>query len=125
MTHRTDLGQFKKGFSGNPRGRLPRQTEAKYLETLMGAVSQEDWALIVGQAVLDAKDPDAYIRYRAREWLGKYLIGEPAQVHRLLYQEERDIHVHITFGDQELSPIEIIDGVVTPLLEAPDEHDQC
>lgn len=123
MTHRTELGQFKKGFSGNPRGRLPRQTEAKYLETLMEAVSQEDWALIVGQAVLDAKDPDAYIRYRAREWLGKYLIGEPAQVHRLLYQEERDIRIHVTFGDQELSPVEIVEGEVIHLLGTGDGED--
>lgn len=123
MTQRTALGQFKKGFSGNPRGRLPRQTEAKYLETLMGAVSQEDWALIVGQAVSDAKDPDPYVRYRAREWLGKYLIGEPAQVHRLLYQEERDIRITVTFGDQELPPLEYVEGEAVSLLEAGDGED--
>lgn len=116
---RNSSGQFLPGFSGNLQGRLPRQTEAKYLDATMKTVSVESWAEICQKALEDALDVDPQVRARAREWLAKYLIGEPSQLHQLLYREERDIRIVVTFGDREM-PVEIpdiIEGEVTRLGE--------
>lgn len=66
-------GLFKLGNSGGP-GRPKRQTESAYLGAMMQACSLDDWQSIVAQAVADAKTGDA----KSREWLGRYLVGEPA-----------------------------------------------
>lgn len=66
-------GRFKVGNPGGP-GRPKRQTEASYLAVMMEACDLEAWRAIVGQAVADALIGDA----KAREWLGRYLVGEPA-----------------------------------------------
>lgn len=116
---RNRSGQFLPGFSGNPQGRLPRQTEARYLDATMKTVSVENWAEICQKALEDALHVDPQVRARAREWLAKYLIGEPSQLHQLLYREERDIRIVVTFGDQE-RPVElpgIIEGEVARLGE--------
>lgn len=113
---RNSSGQFLPGFSGNLHGRLPRQTEAKYLDVTMKTVSVEDWAEICQKALEDALDiEDPQVRARAREWLAKYLIGEPSQLHQLLYREERDIRIVVTFGDREMpvslpDPSDIVEG---------------
>lgn len=65
-------GRFKVGNPGGP-GRPKRQTEASYLAVMMEACDLEAWRAIVGQAVADALTGDA----KAREWLGRYLVGEP------------------------------------------------
>ena len=94
---RDNAGRFLPGQTGNPEGRLPRQTEAKYLEATMATVSLEDWAMVVRQALDDALNVDnPHIRARAREWLGKFLIGD---THELLYREERKFEITVTFGD--------------------------
>ncbi|GAG56109.1 unnamed protein product, partial [marine sediment metagenome] len=43
---------------------------------------------------------NAHIRARAREWLARYLIGEPSQLHQLLFREERDITIKVVFGEE-------------------------
>jgi hypothetical protein len=63
--------RFAKGKPGGP-GRPKRETERKYLNTMVGAVSLEDWAAITQRAVADAKVGDA----QARSWLSKYLLGD-------------------------------------------------
>jgi hypothetical protein len=63
-------GQFIKGNPGGP-GRPSRPTEAAYLNVLMGACTLEEFTEICGQAVSDAKDGDP----KAREWLGRHLMG--------------------------------------------------
>ena len=57
------------------------------------------------------------VRARAREWLAKYLIGEPSQLHQLLYREERDIRIVVTFGDQQIELPDIIEGEIARLGE--------
>ncbi len=69
---RDKQGRFVKGSSGGP-GRPKRATEQEYLATLGEAVSLADWREVVVRAMSDAKTGDA----KAREWLAKYLIGEP------------------------------------------------
>jgi hypothetical protein len=66
-------GRFAIGHPGGP-GRPKRQTEAAYLGAMMAACPLEEWQAIVGRAVTDAKGGDA----KAREWLGRYLVGDPA-----------------------------------------------
>lgn len=95
------MGRWQTGVSGNPQGRLPRQTETKYLEVTMAECTPEEWAGIIQIAVNDAQDLDAtpHVRARAREWLAKYVIGEPSQLHQLLYKEERKFEIRVIFGD--------------------------
>jgi hypothetical protein len=67
---RDDKGRFLKGNAGGP-GRPQRETERAYLTALVGVVSLRAWRAICKQAVADARAGDRH----AREWLGRYLIG--------------------------------------------------
>ena len=113
---RNAFGQFLPGVSGNEKGRLPRQTETKYLEIIMEECTGEQWAEVIRLALQDALDMEnsAHIRARAREWLAKYLIGEPSQLHQLLYKEERKFEIVVTFGDNEKLLGDVVD--VEPVL---------
>ena len=118
---RNAFGQFLPGVSGNEKGRLPRQTETKYLEIIMEECSGEKWAEVIRLALQDAMDMEnsAHIRARAREWLAKYLIGEPSQLHQLLYKEERKFEIVVTFGDNDDQKLlgDVIEGE-TRLIDA-------
>ena len=100
---RDSMGRWLKGQTGNKDGRLPRQTETKYLDIIMRECTGEEWAEVIKLALRDAKDEEesAHVRARAREWLAKYLIGEPSQLHQLLYKEERTFEIVVRFGDEE------------------------
>jgi hypothetical protein len=56
---------------GNTFGR-GRPKRAAYIDALHDGVSPGDWGEVVNRALQDAKAGDA----KARDWLGKYLIGE-------------------------------------------------
>ena len=114
MTVRTrdSMGRWLKGStSPNPQGRLPRQTEAKYLDIIMQECTGDEWAEVIQIAVKDAKDEKetAHVRARAREWLAKYLIGEPSQLHQLLYKEERTFKIIVEFGEEPKALPDVID----------------
>lgn len=68
-------GQFKKGQSGNPSGRPPKEREIRYMEITQSACTFKDWRLIVKKAVEQAKRGDT----QARKWLADYLVGPPVQ----------------------------------------------
>lgn len=72
-TSRTTAGRFAVGTKGGP-GRPRRQTEADYLHVMMTTVTMETWQTIIRAAVEAAQCGDA----KAREWLARYLVGEPA-----------------------------------------------
>jgi hypothetical protein len=72
---RDEKGRFKKGVSGNPSGRPPKEREMKFYEITLSAVTFKDWELIVNKAVDQAKRGDAV----ARKWLSDYLIGTAPQ----------------------------------------------
>ena len=113
---RDSLGRWLPGQSPNPRGRLPRQTETKYLEVTMETVTAEKWAEVIAIALEDALDKDnsAHVRARAREWIGKFVIGEPSQVHQMLYKEERKFEIIVRFGDEERGQLpDVVDGEAT------------
>jgi hypothetical protein len=65
-------GRFALGNRGGP-GRPKRATEAEYLRALSRIVTVEDLRAIARRAVADAKRGSA----RAREWVSKYLLGNP------------------------------------------------
>lgn len=67
-------GYFKKGNPGGPGRPFVRQ--ARFLETLVNETSPDVWKEIVATAIKQAIDGD----YRAREWLSKWLMGEPESV---------------------------------------------
>jgi hypothetical protein len=66
---------FKKGQSGNPKGRKPREVEKDYLARLRACVTPADWTDIIERAVTEAKRGDAV----ARKFLSDYIIGVPTQ----------------------------------------------
>ena len=72
---RNSKGQFIKGTSGNPKGRPRKEREQKYYEITTGTVTFDDWKQIVAKAAEQARRGDK----SAREWLSKYLVGEPEQ----------------------------------------------
>jgi hypothetical protein len=70
---RDSEGRFAAGNPGGP-GRPKRATEAEYLQALGRVVSVADVVAIARRAVADAKKGSA----RARDWVSKYLLGDPA-----------------------------------------------
>lgn len=73
-------GQFALGNPGGP-GRPPLVTERQYLETLGAVCTVEDWQKICEKAVTAAMAGD----HRAREWLSKYVLGDPQHVASALH----------------------------------------
>jgi hypothetical protein len=69
---RDQHGRFINGNSASP-GRPPRKTEHAYMRAVIGACSTDDWSAIVSKAVADAKAGDGV----ARQWLSRYLLGNP------------------------------------------------
>src|SRR5689334_19093480 len=80
---RRDNGTFAPGGPGGP-GRPPRPVEAVYLRTLSDACSPDKWRQIVDEAVGQALLGDA----AARNWLGKYLLGDARLEHSLTPDEK-------------------------------------
>jgi hypothetical protein len=72
---RDKKGRFVKGVSGNPRGRLPKSREQRYLDILVATVTEQDWQQIITRAIADAKKGDT----AARKWLADYIIGPPVE----------------------------------------------
>ena len=72
---RNGHGRFVPGNPGGP-GRPRRVTERDYLVTLTEECSPEAWRAICRRAVADALAGDA----RARDWLARYLLGNPAEL---------------------------------------------
>jgi len=115
---RDQFGKFRKGFTGNPLGRLPKAVEMEYLDVTWRTVSPEKWAEVMEQAVLDCTDDNPHVRARAREWVGKYVLGDPSAIQQYLYKDEREFHITVTFGDNGQKMLEsgeedIIDAEVT------------
>ncbi len=73
-------GRFALGNPGGP-GRPPIARERRYAETMATVCTEDDWREICERAVQDAKDGNRH----AREWLSKYLLGEPEAVAKVLH----------------------------------------
>jgi hypothetical protein len=96
MPNPTGKGGFQKGNAGNPNatGRPRRQVERDYLRATLGAVPLKRWVKVVRQALDQAEQGDP----KAREWLGKMLLGsDPLALQQLvaeLQQELRRVKSH-------------------------------
>ena len=95
---RDSSGRWLQGQSGNPRGRLPREKEHEYLDVTMNRVTPEEWGEIIDVVKKLAREKEDM---RAIEWMGRYLLGDPTQVHEYLLSEQRDVTIRVTYGDRE------------------------
>ena len=93
MTNRDALGRFVKGNPGGP-GRLSVQGEREYFTALQDNVSLEDWAAIVKKAVTQAKAGNRW----ARDFLSKYILGNPEQL--INVQSDRQVRVIVEHVDK-------------------------
>lgn len=96
---RDQFGRWKSGFTGNPLGRLPKAVEMEYLDVTWRTVSPEKWGEVMAMALDDCTHDNPHVRARAREWVGKYVLGDPSAVQQLLYRDERKFEIVVTFGD--------------------------
>ena len=96
MIARDSKGRFVKGVSGNPQGRLPRQTETSYLQVSESVCTFDVWREIVTKAVEQAKRGDA----RARQWLSDYLVGKPISM-VMAVQEKQETEIIVKWAIQE------------------------
>jgi hypothetical protein len=84
VAEREKNGRFGKGNPGNPhaRGRPRRAAEQSYLDATVAIVSLDHWRMVVARALKQAVDGDA----KAREWLGKVLLGRTRRPWRSCYR---------------------------------------
>ena len=95
---RDSKGRFVKGASGNPQGRLPKQTETSYLQVSESVCTFDVWREITMKAVEQAKRGDA----RARQWLSDYLIGKPISM-VMAVQEKQDTLITVKYMRDNLT----------------------
>lgn len=75
MAARKADGTWKKGHSGNPKGRPKRTIEERYLREIARIVRKSDWEKIILTGISRAKAGDlGWARF-----LAEYLIGKPVQ----------------------------------------------
>lgn len=91
MADRDEHGRFKKGCTGNPTGRAPRDREERYYEITLSTVSFDAWARIVAKARDQALKGEPV----ARKWLSDYLVGTPPQRHELTGEDGGPLSITI------------------------------
>lgn len=87
---------FKKGQSGNPKGRKARPTEEKYLKLLRKAVSEEDWDAAVKAMIRQAKCGDV-AAFRA---IAEYLTPKPAQKMEVAGEDGGPVRLKVVYEDR-------------------------
>ncbi|RPJ40141.1 MAG: hypothetical protein EHM35_00615 [Planctomycetaceae bacterium] len=97
---RSSGGQWLPGQTGNKRGRLPREREHEFLDVTIAAVSKEQWKEIITKAAEQALAGDSV----ARKFLAEYILGQPAQVHEYMLNEQRDFTIRVVFEDRLALP---------------------
>jgi hypothetical protein len=90
---------FKKGQSGNPKGRKPREVERDYLARLRACVTPDDWVKIIDRTVTDAKRGDT----AARKFLADYLIGAPVQP----TENKHDVTLRVIYDNKVILPEDV------------------
>jgi len=92
IVKRSANGQFKKGTAAGP-GR-PLDPIRNNLKSLYSVCKKSDWRQIVSKAVEQAIDGDA----KARDWLSKYMVADPIQVHLLRELEDHPVEIDVIIG---------------------------
>jgi hypothetical protein len=75
VTERESNGHWKKGHSGNPKGRPRKSVEEKYLSALRDAVTMDDLQKMFAVGLSRAKAGDL----GWAKLIAEYLIGKPTQ----------------------------------------------
>lgn len=82
---------FKKGQSGNPKGRPKKEYEVEYANIIQSECSVSDWKEICKVAISQAKRGDE----RARKWLSDNLVGLPVQKSEITGKDGKSIVVRL------------------------------
>jgi len=75
------------------------EAKVEFLEKQLEQLRQAKGLEVMEQAVLDCTDENPHVRARAREWVGKYVLGDPSAIQQYLYKDERKFEIVVTFGD--------------------------
>jgi hypothetical protein len=86
---------FKKGQSGNPKGRPKKEYEIEYSNIIQSQCSTSDWREICRVAITQAKRGDE----KARKWLSDNLVGLPIQKSEITGKDGNSIKVTLSGND--------------------------
>lgn len=119
IVHRDASGRFKKGSSGNPRGRGPRKVEEEYVNVTYAQVTPEEWGALVRRVFESAAKT---LDMRKVEWLGRHFVGDPSIVHQYnLSLTKQEITIKVRFGDEDENllpaPEDVIEAEILELEE--------
>jgi hypothetical protein len=92
---RDENGRFKKGISGNPKGRAPRETEQYFVDLFRSSVSDTDFKAVVDALVKAAKRGNT----AAIKIILDYLMGAPKQRTELTGAGGEAIKQELTIND--------------------------
>ena len=77
------------------------EREKLLLEEFKDSVTFEEWKELIMVTIKEAREGDGEERNRARKWLAKYFVGEPTQVHQLLYKEDNELEIVVKLDEDE------------------------
>jgi len=102
-------------------GRPKRETETRFLDTIISAMSPDKWRGIVDRAITDAIAGD----FRARQWLSEYLIGKPPQI-LALHASDAMLLAEIVrqFGERGITATELFGYMLAEVKAQGDETDE-
>jgi hypothetical protein len=81
--------------------------EREYLDAMMGIVTIDKWTRVVEIALRQALRGDS----KAREWLGRHIMGDPIHVHEYLFKKQEDVTIRVTFESNQ----RLLDGQAGPI----------
>ena len=87
---------FKKGQSGNPKGRPAKEREVEYTNILQTSCSRADWLKICDMAKLQAIRGDSV----ARKWLSDNLIGLPVQKSEITGKDGKNLIIKVEYDNK-------------------------
>lgn len=93
----TGKGGFKKGKSGNPKGRAKKAHEVKFLDLLRNEITENDWHIIIRTAISFAQAGDT----NARRWLSDYTMGPPVQKQEITGEDGGAVKIKVTIQRDE------------------------
>lgn len=75
------------------------EREKRLLEEFKDSVTFEEWKELIMVVIKQAREDDGEARNRAREWLAKYLIGDP-QLLTELYKKDNDLEIVVRLNEE-------------------------
>lgn len=88
---------FKKGQSGNPKGRKPKQREVEYSSAIQSACTVAEWTEICRVAKQQALRGDE----KARKFLADNLVGLPVQKNEITGADGGTVRISVKLKNGE------------------------